>query len=286
MFYYQKAMPVGWVPEAIEDLHSLVDAVSLSNDKDDLKKCVKYLTGAVVIAEGLEKAPLILANNEKLAMLYHRQEKHEEAHELELNVLLERRRELGDDNKLTIESCENMARIYAKLEKFTEAEDHINDVIARRNRLMGPDHRETIKAKSHLAKIYLQSDRYNQARQLYQDILDNRVRVLGRDHVETSQAKMNLSWVLYYVGGWDEAYVLAKEGREVIKEVLGMEHVAYLGADKLIKKIRRARPRYGHETTVPDPTERPPSPAGQGPVQRLATIGIRVWETKLGGSPL
>jgi hypothetical protein len=69
-----------------------------------------------------------------------------------------------------------------------------------------------------------------------------------------------LAWALYSIGNQDETYNLAKEGRDVIQEVLGKKHEAYLGADKLIKKIRRGMHRYGNELTVPDSTQRPPSP--------------------------
>lgn len=235
-------------PHTINAMNNLVVVFSKYGNLDDAKVWLGYLKRTYnSLLDNPAFGPrheTTLSTQAGLALVCYRLGSLEVAEDLQTSVLDYRRKNLGESVKETIDAYETMGRIWAAQKVLDDAESLQRRVLRWRIERLGPDHKETVKARTLLAMTLLQKESYDEAMDLHTDALQSQVRTMGPTHIKTAQTKMNLAWTLYYMGKFERAERLAKEGQDVIKEVLGQNHEMYIGATKLIKKIRRICHRF------------------------------------------
>ena len=124
---------------------------------------------------------------------------YERGRELDEQLLLLCRRELGDDHPDTLHSAHNLAVLRA-LGEHDQARTLAEDTLTRRRRVLGDDHPDTLWAAHNLAVDLSALGEHDQARTLDEDTLTRRRRVLGDDHPDTLRSEANLAEDLRALG--------------------------------------------------------------------------------------
>jgi hypothetical protein len=117
--------------------------------------------------------------------------KMKDAERLQVEVLAERRKLLGDDHVDTVRAMGNVAMLYNRVGKFEQAED-LKVMVVKGQSILGVDHPDTLRSMLDLAMIYCQLNKFKDAEKLEATVLEARTRLLGEDYPETLRAMGNL----------------------------------------------------------------------------------------------
>ncbi len=139
-----------------------------------------------------------------------------------------RRRQLGDEDRLTLTSMSWLGRLYGLQAQYREAEPLLVQALESRRRLLGPDHADTLETSVWLGVLYTELGTPNtqaKAEELLRTTLESGSPVFGKESPIILEAMGNLAY-LYGVVGWqyDKAAPLCFEGLETARRVLGEEH--------------------------------------------------------------
>jgi tetratricopeptide (TPR) repeat protein len=171
-----------------------------------------------------------LANNvecelaERFWLAYYEHGRLNLAKKLQLQVMEERTRALGEDHPDTLRSMSNLANTYWSQGRFTEAEQLRAQILGTRERVLGEDHPDALTSISNLADTYWSQGWLKEAEQLGVQVLGARKRVLGEDHPDTLKSMNNLAVTYRDQGRLKEAEQLEVQILEASKRVLGKDH--------------------------------------------------------------
>ncbi|KAJ7844962.1 hypothetical protein B0H13DRAFT_2286266 [Mycena leptocephala] len=157
-------------------------------------------------------------------IVYYHVGRSEEAKELNLTVLEQRKHVLGDEHPDTLESMGNLASIYHGLGKFHQAKELEVTVLEKRKQVLGDDHPDTLGAMSDLASIHQHLGEFHKAEELKVVVLQKRKHVLGDDHPDTLQAMSNLASTYQQLGNFHKAEELEIAVLEKRKQTFGDDH--------------------------------------------------------------
>ncbi|MBZ0268930.1 tetratricopeptide repeat protein, partial [bacterium] len=143
-------------------------------------------------------------------------------------VLGIRRRELGSDDPVTIETMGILARFYINANREADAEPILVEAIDRAKRVLGIEHRDTLSYLNNLAVVYAHLGRTAEAAPLYRQVLAIRERDLGSTHLRTLGAKRQLAMNLWDMGQHGAAESLMVETLQDYDEVVGPGHMKAL----------------------------------------------------------
>ena len=120
-----------------------------------------------------------------IASAYHAAGRLTEAITLNVQLLTDRIRVLGEDHPDTLTSRNNLAYAYESAGRLDEAITLNVQLLTDSIRILGPDHPDTLTILNNLAGAYESAGRLDEAITLYEQVLTARTRVLGKDHPAT-----------------------------------------------------------------------------------------------------
>ena len=147
-----------------------------------------------------------------------------EAHRLEEEVLVLRRRLLGPEHPDTLDAMDNLAGTLHSQGDLAGARKLHEEVLALRRSLLGPEHPDTLRAMANLAvTLWMQGDPA-EAHRLEEEVLALRRRLLGPEHPTTLISMDNLAGTLHAQGNLAGARQLYEEVLALRHRLLGPEH--------------------------------------------------------------
>ncbi|KAL4735655.1 hypothetical protein BDV11DRAFT_211854 [Aspergillus similis] len=135
-----------------------------------------------------------------------------------------RKKELGPDHPMTLETMNNMALAYEGLGKYKEAEEIWAQLLETDKRMQGPEHPLTINSMHNLTNTYTEVGRLTEAEELGLQVVEISKRVLGAEHSDTLDSIALLSSVHKKLGKPNKAEELETAVVEASNCVLGPEH--------------------------------------------------------------
>ena len=120
--------------------------------------------------------------HEKFGGMLYEQGYASDAEKLQIQVLHERSRTIGEEHPDTMHAMSYLALTYGSLGKYKNAEKLEIKVLDMRNRLLGEEHPDTISAMGNIATTYDRLGKYADAEKLQNQVLDMRNRLLGKEH--------------------------------------------------------------------------------------------------------
>jgi tetratricopeptide (TPR) repeat protein len=223
------------------------------------------------------------------------------AAKLQLQIVAERTKVLGQDHPDTVMGMSNLAVTYWKQGRWKEAERLWARIVAARKRVLGEDHPHTLMSMSNLAYTYWNQGRLKEAEQLGEQVLGARQRILGEGHPDTLMSMNNLTLTYWKQGRLTEAEQLGMQVIEARKNKLGDNHpdtlmsmsnlaLTYLkqgrlkeaeelGAQAVASRIRVLG--ANHHATLKSMNHLANTYRSQGRLQDAGKLGVQVlWERK------
>ncbi len=155
-----------------------------------------------------------------------------------------RRRMLGEENQMTLETMSSLGRIAHLEGRYTQAEALDSQVLETQRRVLGPEHPATLASMNNLSNAYFSLGKYAQAEALRRETLEIRRRVLGPEHPDTLASMNNLANVYNARGKYSEAEALNAQSLEIRRRVQGPEHPDTLMAMNNLANIYQAEGKY------------------------------------------
>ena len=159
-----------------------------------------------------------------IASAYHAAGRLTEAITLNVQLLTDRIRVLGEDHPDTLTSRNNLAYAYESAGRLDEAITLNVQLLTDSIRILGPDHPDTLTILNNLAGAYESAGRLDEAITLYEQVLPNRTRILGEDHPDTLTILNNLAYAYESAGRLDEAITLYEQVLPDRTRILGEDH--------------------------------------------------------------
>lgn len=154
--------------------------------------------------------------------------KYAEALQYAMDVLVERRRVLGDESHDTLATMGNIAVIMVDIGRYADAEQMDRQLLEIQRRVLRANHPDTILTISNLAVAVEKQGRYAEAEILGRIVLEKRRRVLGVEHHDTLISMDNLATNINDQGRHAEAEILYRQALKLFQKNLGNEHPATL----------------------------------------------------------
>ena len=170
----------------------------------------------------------LLSTLDVLGYAYFRQERYQEAVELEVEALEQSIRNRGETDEGTLVAMTNLAHTYVELRNFEEAEELLSRVHALESQLLGLEHPDLIATEYNLASLKIGQSDFRMAETLSLSALEKAKRLFGSDHLLASTAREAL--LDAYVGQerYVEAEKLGLESLSISRRVFGESHVMTL----------------------------------------------------------
>ncbi|KAF8056053.1 hypothetical protein FPV67DRAFT_674744 [Lyophyllum atratum] len=167
---------------------------------------------------------LMLGNTANLVTTYVGQGRDEEAEKLQLGLVAEMKRMLGDEHLYTLESVQRLSEMHQKRNRLSEAERLQTAMTESRRKILGEDHPDTLDDIVQLAKTYVFQGRYTEGEELLVSALEASKRVFGSDHPKTVMYTGWLAATYIYQARYEEAKDLQLTVVEASRRVFGDHH--------------------------------------------------------------
>ncbi len=186
--------------------------------------------------------PSTLLSKNRLANLYARTGRYDDALRLFEETLAAQRRVLGAEHAQTLQSMNDLAFWYGEKGRLREAELLHEETLEIRRRVLGAEHADTLWTLNDLAILYGREGRYAEAEELLRGVLASWQRAghTGRSFV----FRGNLAGMLLAQGRTAEAEGLLREVLGETERLLGREHSHTLAAMKDLAQVYREQGRY------------------------------------------
>jgi len=166
--------------------------------------------------------------------------RHQEAVTLLKEILVTRRRVLGDDHPDTLNVMNNLAVSLENLGDLEGANDLQQRLLTARRRVLGTDHPDTLTSMNNLAVTRQKLGDLQGAHDLYEDAVAGLRRALGEDHPDTLISMTNLAQTRLALGDLDGAHDLHQQALAGLRRVLGDDHWRTLVSINNLAEARRA----------------------------------------------
>jgi tetratricopeptide (TPR) repeat protein len=160
--------------------------------------------------------PHIATSMNNLAMTYSALGRHQDALQLQEDVLAFRKRVLPSDHLDIATSMGNLASTYSDLGRHQDALQLKEDVLAFRKRVLPSDHPDIATSMGNLASTYSDLGRHQDALQLDEDVLAFQKRVLPSDHPDIATSMSNLARTYFTMGNVCAAELALKDAVGVL----------------------------------------------------------------------
>ena len=216
-------------PSVLEaDLKTLEGLLSHANFTDlslSLLDDQLFARAETAIAEKYGETPLLQARLwQSVADTRRELGQFEAAVEPQQRALAVRRRELGDEHPLTLESLASRGFLWLVMGRLDAAEGDLRQAAEARRRVLGDEHPETVISIGTLGSSLQAQGKLAEAEPNLREALETHRRVLGNEHPDTLISIGNLGSLLSDQGKLAEAEPYYREALEASRQVLGDEH--------------------------------------------------------------
>ncbi|KAF7344727.1 hypothetical protein MVEN_01633400 [Mycena venus] len=139
------------------------------------------------------------------ASAFSKQGRFKEAEALEIVVLQQRKKVLGESHPDTLVAMSNLGATYMNLGELKMAEDLQIVVMEQRKRVLGNDHPDTMLTISNLVTIFSTLGQFKKAEELEIVLLEKRQELLGNTHPDTLEAMSSLASTYRNLGEFKKA---------------------------------------------------------------------------------
>ncbi|RMZ48451.1 hypothetical protein AFCA_008715 [Aspergillus flavus] len=186
--------------------------------------------------EGLKKRRLYL--QEGIAYCLWSQGRCNEAEELDILILEEKKQYFGRDHPETLESMASLASTYQNQGRWSEAEALDMYIVETRKKLLGPRHNLTLTSMANLASAYEYLGRLQEAETLRVEVLEERKSNFGEEHDSTIGAMASLGALYLDLGKMESAEVLIRRSWSWRKNYGSGHQVTWLSAGTMAQLYR------------------------------------------------
>ncbi|KAB8243117.1 hypothetical protein BDV35DRAFT_407857 [Aspergillus flavus] len=137
-----------------------------------------------------------------------------EAEELDILILEEKKQYFGRDHPETLESMASLASTYQNQGRWSEAEALDMYIVETRKKLLGPRHNLTLTSMANLASAYEYLGRLQEAETLRVEVLEERKSNFGEEHDSTIGAMASLGALYLDLGKMESAEILERAGKQ------------------------------------------------------------------------
>lgn len=221
-------------PERLEKIHafstlwphvSATDAALKVIDNAILKPA------ALAISEKFHDQPKVEATlRQALADRYRDFGMPEPAYPLQISALEIRRRELGENTPLFLESLNSMAYLESIKGDLDAAERDAKLALSGRRKALGDNHPDTIRSIALTGTILAARSRTEEAEPYYVEALNRSRTVLGDRDAETLANINNNGYLMQITGRLEQAEALYREALEKRRQTLGDDHTDTLNS--------------------------------------------------------
>ncbi|MEL7499997.1 MAG: serine/threonine-protein kinase [Planctomycetota bacterium] len=159
--------------------------------------------------------PAMLRAIASLATLYIHQGRFEDVARVHAEVLLHRRRVLGDENVETMTSMSNLGNTWRILGQFDKAEPLFLECLELRTKVLGEQHPDTAMAVSNLGRLYAELNRNDEAEKLLEQALQIRRKV--------GDSETSISISLNHLAQFHISQSNIEAARPLVEEALAIE---------------------------------------------------------------
>ncbi|KZP17608.1 TPR-like protein, partial [Athelia psychrophila] len=199
-----------------------VDAVRSPQSWTQCERVVPHVMSLVNHIGALPIGLLGLLN--RLADVYERQGKYDDAEALYQRALVGREQLLGADHPATLDTVNGLAILYWRQGGYGKAEPLYQRALTGREQQLGADHPDTLGTVHYLATLYKDQKKYKEAEALYQRALAGRDQQLGTNHPDTLATVNNLAGLYYQQLKYEEAEALYRRALAGYEQQLGPDH--------------------------------------------------------------
>ena len=203
---------------------------------------IELITSALVHAarHGEHPTPTILILRQKLAMLFGRGDRDDEAEKIYRVVLKAQLRYWAIDDPANLAIRHNLAESVGAQgpSRWNEADAAFRDLLEDERRVLGEDHPITLATRRERATLLCRQERWAEAEEAFKDLLKNERRVLGADTHASLITRFNLAQaVRHQKGRRGEAETAFRDLLEDERRVLGKEHVITMATRQSDEKM-------------------------------------------------
>ena len=143
-------------------------------------------------------------------------------------VLLLRRKALGNKDALTLISMNELGVALNGQGKYKEAETMRRQTLALMEKVLGKEHPSTLTTMNNLGLVLDSQGKFEEAETMHRQTLALMEKVLGKEHPSTLTTMDNLGLVLNREGKFEEAETMHRQTLALREKVLGKEHPSTL----------------------------------------------------------
>ena len=237
--------------------------------------------GGYLLAEERSKKALIIQRNSLaadddallstlgvIAYAYSEQDRHQEAEELQVEIMEQRMKNEGETHDYTLVAMANLAITSRRLRKFEKAEELLLRVRGLQPRLLGLEHLEVLYTDLEMAYLKNEQGDFQTAETLSLSVLERAATLFGSDHLIGFSARTALLEAYMGQKRYVEAEKLCLEHLSIRRRVFGESHVktltiahnlalVYLNEGKLVEAERQCRECLGVRREKLGPQELP-----------------------------
>jgi tetratricopeptide (TPR) repeat protein len=214
----------------------------LATARDDLAGAIAFLGRAygIFAGSGNEEAPEALACLEAYGEVLYLIADYEAAERIYMELVVARRRQLGEADPMTLVALSNLAAVYWRLGRLDEAIGLQVGALDGWSRAGGVEEHAAVAAMANLAGMLYEQGQVEVATGLAERVLEVRHQQLGASHLETVTAMNNLGRMLYERGDLEKAEQLQRETLGRLQMRLGETHPTTLHAMSNLALTSRA----------------------------------------------
>lgn len=169
------------------------------------------------------------------------QGRHEEAENIDLQVVENKKKEFGSEHPETLESIASLATTYYEQARWAEAEELDSFVVEARKRSLGPRERLTLTSMSNLATTIETRGRMEEAEKIRSEVLEVARSEYGEDDDQTITAMANLGPLYLDSCRVEEAAQLTQHVLNWRTKNHGPEHQHTLRSSIVLSEIYKAQ---------------------------------------------
>ncbi len=135
-----------------------------------------------------------------------------------------RRRELGKDHPVTLDTLSCFGSIWSQQGRNKESMKLHERILKTRRRVLGSEHTDTLYSMNALARRYTVNERYEEAEALALEVVETRERLLGEHHPDTVEDITTLCRLYTKWNRLREAQMWGLRGFELCRSIYGEKH--------------------------------------------------------------
>ncbi|KAL3459246.1 hypothetical protein BJX64DRAFT_265080 [Aspergillus heterothallicus] len=178
---------------------------------------------------------------EGIAFFLWSQGRYQEAEDLDIFIVEEKKHEFGGDHPETLESIAGLAATYHDQARWSEAEKLDSSVVEARKRVLGPRHRLTLTSMANLATTYESQGRFEEAQDLRVEVLKTSKSEFGEDDEDTITCMTSLASLYLDQNRAEEAADLSQRALAWRTKNLGPEHKDSMTSASILSQAYKAQ---------------------------------------------